>query len=67
MNTSYRKHLEEIAVKADSIEDYLDLYYRKERVGDSLIRAYKKEFEKFGYVLTSKHDNITGAMISWLG
>lgn len=74
MSEEYLNHLREIAVEADSIADFLERYYRKRRYrrhgdedGAKLRTAYQKEFEKFGYVLTSRHDNITGEMIAWLG
>ena len=72
--SQYRGTLENIAVEADSIEDYLNRYYRPDRYrmrGDEyaagLLRSYQKTFKKFGYVITSKHDNITGHIIAWLG
>lgn len=74
MSEEYLNRLGEIAVKADSIADYLERYYKKRRYrtygdedGTKLRAAYQREFDKFGYVLTSRHDNVTGEMIAWLG
>ena len=52
-------------VKAKSVKNYLDRYYKKERVTPTLLQTYKKEYETDGYVCTSRHDNITGEFIAW--
>jgi hypothetical protein len=52
-------------VKAESIEDYLNKYYKKDRRTPTLIEIYKEEYEKYGYVCTSHHDNVTGEFIAW--
>ena len=52
-------------VEADSVEDYLKKYYKKNRWTNSLIDSYKKELLKYGYISTSHFDNVTGEMIYW--
>lgn len=52
-------------VKAKSVEDYLDRYYRKERRSDTTLDTYEEEYIREGYVHTSHFDNITGSHIYW--
>lgn len=52
-------------VKASSVEDYLDRYYKKSRMTPTLLQSYREEFERNGYVCTSHHDNVTGEFIAW--
>lgn len=53
------------AVEANSIEDYLNRYYKRDRMTDTLVATYTREFEQDGYICTSHYDNITGEMIFW--
>lgn len=52
-------------VEAKNVADYLQRYYKKNRMTDTLLDTYTKELEEFGYVCTSHHDNITGEFIAW--
>jgi len=52
-------------VEAESVEDYLDRYYKKDRMTDTLLESYEKEYKENGYVCTSHHDNVTGDFIAW--
>lgn len=52
-------------VEADSVEDYLNRYYKKSRMTDTMLETYKAELERHGYVCTSQHDNVTGEFIAW--
>ena len=59
-------------VEAESVKDYLDKYYKKARYigrgaayAAALLKSYEAEYEKFGYVCTSLHDNVTGECIAW--
>lgn len=59
-------------VKAKSVEDYLDKYYKKSRYKERgkeyekvLLKSYKEEFARRGFVCTSHHENVTGEMIAW--
>ncbi len=52
-------------VKAKSVKDYLNRYYKKSRMTDTLLGTYEAEYQKFGYVCTSKHDNVLGEFIGW--
>ena len=52
-------------VKAKSLEDYLDIYYKKNRRTPTLLDSYREELHCYGYVCTSEHDNVTGEFICW--
>ena len=59
------EYLKRRAVKADSVKDYLDKYYRKDRMTPTMLESYEEELATKGYVMTSHHDNITGEIIAW--
>jgi len=54
-------------VEASSVRDYLDRYYKKGRIlnADTLLASYEAEYVRFGYVCTSRRDNVTGEFIAW--
>ena len=52
-------------VKADSVADYLDRYYKPSRRTDTLLATYEEEFRRNGYICTSSYDNIIGEFIVW--
>ena len=52
-------------VEAKSVEDYLERYYKKSRMTDTLLASYEEEYAANGYVCTSHHDNVTGEFIAW--
>ena len=52
-------------VEAESVKDYLNRYYKKDRFTDTLLSSYEEELAKYGYVCTSHHDNILGEFIGW--
>ena len=52
-------------VEATSVEDYLNRYYKKDRMTPTLLASYEQDFKEFGYVCTSHHDNVTGEFIAW--
>ena len=60
-------------VEASSVEDYLNRYYKKDRLQSvdqaygegTMLRSYEIDFECFGYVHTSHYDNVTGEWICW--
>lgn len=58
---------EQYAVKASSVSNFLDTYYKKSRYTDSLLKSYEVEFKKNGFVFISKHDSSTGEVVSWFG
>jgi len=51
-------------VEAQSVKDYLTRYYKKP-VTDNLIASYEDELKLYGYICTSRHDNILGEIICW--
>jgi hypothetical protein len=61
-------------VKADGVADFLDRYYRQERYtgrgndyAASLLACYKEEYRRNGYIFISRHDSVTGRVVSWDG
>jgi len=59
-------------VQAISVQDYLNRYYKKDRYtgrgaeyAAALLKSYEFEYEKNGYVCTSRFDNVTGECIAW--
>lgn len=61
-----------LIVEANSVEDYLDKYYKKDRYtgrgkqyASDLLKSYQDDYNTNGYVCTSHHDNITGELIAW--
>lgn len=52
-------------VEAASVADYLDRYYKPSKRTPTLLASYEEEFQRYGYVCTSQHDNITGEFIAW--
>lgn len=52
-------------VKANSVEDYLSRYYKRERVTSTLLETYTRQYQERGWISTSHHDNTTGAVIYW--
>lgn len=59
-------------VSADSVEDYLDRYYKHDRYkgrgseyASYLLDDYRSIFAERGYIMTSHFDNVTGADIFW--
>ncbi|MCK4328772.1 hypothetical protein KAX02_02910 [candidate division WOR-3 bacterium] len=59
-------------VKAKSVEDYLNRYYKRDRYtgrgkeyAQSVLVSYQEEYARRGYVVTSHHDNTTGELIAW--
>jgi hypothetical protein len=63
---------EMLIVKAKSVKDYLDRYYKKSRYtgrgeeyAKSLFESYQADYDKHGYVCTSHHDNLMGEFIAW--
>ena len=52
-------------VKAESIEDYLNKYYKQNKMTDTLLASYTEEYKRRGYICTSYHDNVIGEFIAW--
>lgn len=60
-------------VEAESVSDYLNRYYKKDRLLNAdnaygpgtLLSIYELEYRVFGLVCTSHFDNITGEFIAW--
>jgi hypothetical protein len=52
-------------VQADSVADFLNRYYRPDRMTPTLIEVYQKEVDRNGYTFISHHDSITGRIVSF--
>jgi len=59
-------------VKAKSVEDYLERYYKRGRYTGrgkenemALLESYQNDYANDGYVCTSHHDNVIGEFIAW--
>ena len=62
------------AVPADSVEDFLNKYYKRDRYtgrgpeyAACLLASYKKDFEDDGFCMTSHHDSNTGEVVAFYG
>jgi len=65
---------EDKAVAADSIEDFLDRYYKPQRFRERgeeyaavLIASHQADFDRHGYDIISHHDSVTGRVVAWFG
>jgi hypothetical protein len=65
-------------VSAESVGDFIDRYYKPDRLQDfpgdmegerrqRLINNYTRELESCGYCFISRHDSITGRVVSFFG
>ena len=59
-------------VKAKSLEDFLNRYYKSERFTErgneyvqAVIASHKKDLNKYGYTIVSHHDNVTGKVVAY--
>jgi len=52
-------------VKAKSVKDYLNKYYKPQRMTDTLETRYQEELDNYGFIYTSHHDNVLGVAIAW--
>lgn len=62
------------AVKADSLEEFCDLYHRRGAYhdrGEEYMKAdyedHKKEMERDGFTFIPMHDSTTGYVVSYYG
>ena len=65
---------EKNAVKAKSIKDFIDTYYKPSRStgrGDdyyqALLRSHTADFARHGYDIISRHDSRTGEVVAYFG
>lgn len=59
-------------VKADSLEEFCNFYYKKSRYSDrgldyvlSCLESHVESLEKYGYTFITSHDSITGEIVSY--
>ena len=62
------------AVEADSVEDFLNRYYKPQRFRERgeeyaqiLIASHQRDFDRDGYDIISHHDSVTGRVVAWFG
>ena len=60
--------------EADSVADFLARYYKPDRYtgrgpeyAAGLLAAYTKEYNEKGWLMISRHDSVTGWVVSWYG
>jgi hypothetical protein len=60
--------------EADGVADFLERYYKPERYhgrgqkyADGLLASYEQMHRMTGYIHISKHDSVTGRVVSWFG
>lgn len=65
---------ERYRVEASSIEDFLEKYYKRERYqargaeyAAVVLAWHKKRFEEYGYDIISRHESVTGQVVSYFG
>lgn len=63
----YEKFKEYQVNDVKTVEEFIDKYYKHERINhkETLINNYKEELNKYGYTFISHHDNITGKVVSF--
>lgn len=61
-------------VKAESIADFLNRYYRPERYtgrgeeyAATLLQSHQEDFKRDGYDIISHHDSVTGRTVAYFG
>lgn len=71
MSDLYKK-MRDYQVEAKSVVDFLDRYYKPERYtgrgeeyAAALLASYEEEVRRDGYTLISRHDSVTGKVVSY--
>jgi len=54
-----------ILVEANSVEDFVNRYWRPDRLESGLVAAKQAAVDILGYCSASHHDNVTGQLIVW--
>ncbi len=61
-------------VEADSVEDFLNRYYKPTRYtgrgkayAKGLLKSHQQAFEKYGYDIISRHDSMRGEVVAYFG
>jgi hypothetical protein len=72
-----RHHYPSNRVHADSVADFLDRYYKHDRYrgrdahtpgySDAVLASHKEHFVQWGYDIISRHESVTGEMVSYYG
>jgi len=67
-----KEKFKEYQMPAESVEDFLDRYYKPDRFrgrGDdyaqTLIESHQSDLEQNGYDIISHHDSITGRIVAY--
>ena len=68
------ERMKKYKVEADSVEDFLNKYYKPERYTDRgeeyaqyLLQQYKEELKEKGYCFISGHDCVMGRAVAYYG
>lgn len=64
----------EYEVQAESVEDFLERYTKPQRHNGrgeeyekARIKSYSEQLKKDGYTIMSKHESVTGEIVSYYG
>lgn len=59
-------------VKADSLEAFLNRYYKRDRLGkrgkeyvEAVTRSHQKDLNNYGYTIISRHESATGEVVAF--
>lgn len=63
----YETRVKNTEVKADSVEDFVNKYYKKERLTNTMVETKEREFKNFGYCTISHHDSNTAKIVRYFG
>jgi len=68
---SQRIPFENNRVTAKSVDDFIDRYYRHDRLGgrgaeyEAIVRqSHREYFEKYGYDIISRYESMTGEVVA---
>ncbi|WP_430510879.1 hypothetical protein [Gottfriedia solisilvae] len=71
MKTTYSL-FKKYQVAAQNVSDFLNKYYKQERFtgrgeeyANSLIESNEKDLKEYGFCCISKHDSVTGEIVSF--
>jgi hypothetical protein len=73
MTNSYEM-FKKYEVNADSVEDFLAKYTKREQHSgrgkeyvEARIKSHKDDILKYGYTIITRHDSVTGDIVSYYG
>ena len=59
-------------VECDTLEHFLDRYYKPDRYhgrgkeyAAAILESHREDLKKYGYDIIAKHDSVTGSVVAW--